>query len=58
MENTSLTKDDINGMSLVEIEGLLEGFNSLHSTDDSQGDTSKLEGTSALQYLIDNQGTI
>ena len=58
MENTSLTKDDINGMSLVEIEGLLSGLSELHSTDGTHGDTSKLEGTSALQYLIDNQGTI
>ena len=59
MENTSLTKDDINNLSLVEVEGLLSGLSENHSTDNDSGNTSNtLEGANALQYLIDNQGTI
>ena len=58
MENTSLTKDDINNLSLCEVEGICEGFNSLHSEDTSGNTSNTLEGANALQYLIDNQGTI
>ena len=57
MEHTSLTKNDINDLSLPEVEGILEGINTNNSTDE-HGESEKLSGASAVEFLMSNGGQI
>lgn len=57
LEHTSLTKNDINELSLPEIEDLIESINANNS--ESNGESNEtLSGTSALEFLMANNGKI